>query len=102
MQLSLAALRLYAVMVMTYLIYAFITSRLARSWDSISELVLLAPNSRRAEHLTNTSAGAETPHTFRKPVNVRVNGRGSLELVFMDGSAWQSATYVMVKLNEKY
>lgn len=81
-RLSLAVLTIYCLIVVIYLAYTFITGRTASSWDSTSELVMLAMHSQKPRHLKGTSVGIDTLSTFREPVSIRVNENDSVELVF--------------------
>ncbi|KAL9620730.1 MAG: hypothetical protein Q9160_004743 [Pyrenula sp. 1 TL-2023] len=103
-KLSLAVLMLYSVIVVTFLLYVFITGRSASSWDSIGEIVTLAMNSQRPENrLENTSVGIEALTTFREPVNIRVSReRGAMELVFRDDAGWKESDYKEVEPNMHY
>lgn len=99
-KLSLAVVMIYLSATLAFIIYTLITGQTSLSWDSVAELVALALNSRRPETLQNTSVGINTLATFRQPVNVRVNDKQSLEIVF--DAAKKSDGFEQVVPNAKY
>ncbi|KAL9624604.1 MAG: hypothetical protein Q9160_001269 [Pyrenula sp. 1 TL-2023] len=101
-RLSLAVLATYCLIVVIYLTYTFITGRTASSWDSSSELIMLAMNSQKPTHLEGTSVGIETLSTFRESVSIRVNENDSVELVFENDPALKTRQLRAVVPNEAY
>ena len=101
---SIAVIGLYALITIPYLVYSLTTGITATSWDIIGELVMLALNSKRPEHLKHVSAGIERLKTFREPVSIRVNDENSLELVFEDDPAYKALNrkYRRLNFNEKF
>lgn len=101
-QLSLVVLGIYCLIVIVYLTYTFITGRTASSWDSTSELIMLAMHSQRPTHLQGTTVGIDTLSTLREPVSIRVNDEGSAELVFENDAGAKTRRLRGVVPNEAY
>ena len=101
--LSLAVLAIYGAIVIIYLIIIIsVTGKTATSWDSIGELVALVLNTQRPGHMQNMSVGVDVCATYARPVNVRVNGKGSVEMVFDDDIGVRRRGFTVVEVNEKY
>jgi len=100
-KLALAALGLYCAIVTVYLVYSIISGWTGSSWDSASDLVLLALCSDRPGHLGSVSAGASTLATFKEPVSIR-HGQHSLELTFDDDPSVVKSFYGDVEANKEY
>lgn len=101
-KLSMAVLSLYCAIVATWVVYSIATGEAGHSWDSVSELFMLALNTTRPEHIKNTSAGVATLSTFREPVEVCANEERSLELVFADDPGRNGVRLRPVLPNKKY
>ena len=101
-KLSLTVFIVCCAIVISYLVYSFTTGHTSSSWDSIGELFMLALNSRRPEHMSNTSAGVKTLATYREPIFVRVNEDESLEVVFANDPGAKYTDWRNVARNEKY
>ena len=101
-QLALAVIALYTLIVVIYLLYSLATGHAATSWDTISELVMLTLNSKPPSHLKHVSAGVECLATFREPVQIRVNDKNSLELVFKNDPSTGNMAYRKLQANEKF
>ncbi|KAJ9659042.1 hypothetical protein H2198_003331 [Neophaeococcomyces mojaviensis] len=102
-RLSITVLVIYDVLVVSYLIWTFVTGRTSSSWDSVGELLMLALNSKRATFLGRTSAGVESLSTYRQEVNVKVNELDeSLELVFINDPDFDKTMYKDVEVNKVY
>lgn len=56
-----------------HLAYTFITVETGSSWDTVSELVMLALNTRIPSHIQNTSAGVATLSTLRELVTIKAD-----------------------------
>lgn len=69
-------------MVICHLVYILTTGTTSTAWDSALELLVLALQSRRPQHLANTSVGVEKMATFRELVGIRANLDDELEFVF--------------------
>ena len=81
-RLSLAVITTYCIIATGYLVYISFTGHTSTAWNSAIELVLLALQSKRPDHLGHTSVGVETLETLRQAVGIRVNDEEELELVF--------------------
>lgn len=101
-QLSVAVLGLYCVMIVIFLTWSLLTGLTGSRWDSASEFFTLGLNSKKPTHLGCTSAGIDTLSTFRQLVSVRVNDEESLELIFQDDPGTRTRKYTKVELNRAY
>lgn len=102
-KLSIAVLSLYAAITIVCLFVTIVlTGRTATSWVSIGEVLALALNTQRPGHMLNTSVGVDLYKTYSKPVNVRVNEGGSVEMVFEDDASVHGRAFRMVEANERY
>ena len=101
-QLALAVLTFYCLIVAVFTAYTISTGVIATSWDTIGEFTLLALNSARPSHLPGTSVGVETLSTYRRQVSIRVNKGNSTELVFDDDPALARTDYVRAQPNAEY
>ncbi|KAL8703205.1 MAG: hypothetical protein Q9225_008123 [Loekoesia sp. 1 TL-2023] len=63
-------LLIYCTLVITHLVYAAVSGISSTSWDSITELVVLAVNSSPSLQLRNTCAGVHQMAVFRLPVRI--------------------------------
>ena len=54
----------------------------SNSWDTVTELLALAVNSKPTERLANTSAGIKKTVTWEEMVKIREVDERRLELVF--------------------
>jgi hypothetical protein len=79
--LSVAVVSTYCIVTILYLAYILITGSTSTAWNSAIELVALALQSRRPDHLGYTSVGISSLETFNQSVGIRVNN-DELELVF--------------------
>lgn len=108
--LSLVVVLVYCMTVALFLLYSLATGEASSSWDTISELFMLALNTKPPTHMGKTSAGVLTFATYRRFVNVRARtGEGAsegLELVFLDageGDAEEGKKdFEMVEYNKAY
>lgn len=69
-QISLAILTLYTIFALTHCLYSAWSGIHSSAWDTVSDVVALAVNSRLAPELQNTCAGVRKMHTFANPVRV--------------------------------
>ena len=82
-KLAIAVLLLYCVLALGHWAYLCLAGESSTSWDTTSEVVALAMNSRQADALYNTGAGIETLKVFRD--NVRIVSAGErVELSFSE------------------
>lgn len=100
--LSIVVLLIYCIIAILHVVHGIATGRAGSSWNTVSELFMLALNTQPPSHIQNTSAGVNTFSTFREPVKVRANKHGSLEVVFLDDPAQSSLDIEDVKPNEAY
>jgi hypothetical protein len=80
--LSVAVITAYCIVTLIYIAYTLATGTSSTAWNSGIELVALALQSRRPDHLKHMSAGIDSMQTFREGVGIRVNEQDELELVF--------------------
>lgn len=77
---SLGILIVYCIVAVAHIVYSIITGTSSAAWDSISEIVALALNSRHAPELQNTCAGIQSAHVFAHRVRIAsTNGTISRE-----------------------
>ena len=102
-QLSLAVLFIYVLVVASYKIYTLASGRTVTSWDSIDDLVVLALKSRPPEHMQASSVGVGTMSTYRKRMNIRIHSKNNeAEMVFDDDPGFRKDEYKSIQPNEKY
>jgi hypothetical protein len=80
--LSFVTISLYCVVTILYISYILITGSTSTAWSSAIELVALALQSTKPDHLGYTSVGIDSLDTFNQGVGIRVNKDNRLELVF--------------------
>lgn len=68
---AIIVLLIYCLMVVIHTIYVCCHAQSSSSWDSISEVVALAMQSRKTASLGNTGSGISTTEIFRSPVQIR-------------------------------
>jgi hypothetical protein len=100
--LSIIVLLIYSAIAAIYLIHTLMTGETSSSWDTVSELFMLAINTRPPSHIKNTSAGIATLATMKEPVSIRVNENGSLEMVFENEPQSESMRFRKVEPNIAY
>ena len=81
-QLTMTVITAYCVIILVYIAYTFITGTTSTAWNSAIELVVLALQSKRPDHLGNIAVGLDSIQTFKEGVGIRVNKDNELELVF--------------------
>jgi hypothetical protein len=82
--LSTLILLIYSLISMIYVVYSICFAKTtSSSWESITELVALAVNSKPSSALHNTGAGIATLRTLKQPVSIRVSD-DRLQMVFGD------------------
>ena len=102
-QLSLAVLFIYVLVVATYATYSIASGRTATSWDSVGDLVVLALKSRPPEHMKGSSVGVGTMSTYRKRMNIRIHSKkNEAEMIFEDDPGFRKDEYKAIQPNEKY
>jgi hypothetical protein len=87
--LSCVVLICYCVMVIVHMLFSMRIGLCSQAWDTVSEVVALAMQSRPTEKLRNTCAGIVSKTTFTHLVRVRRTGEVGehLELLFEDGQS---------------
>jgi hypothetical protein len=81
-RLAMAVMVTYCVVTVAYIAYILITGSTSTAWNSGIELVALALQSRKPNHLDNSGVGIDSIKTFQEGVGIRVNQDDGLELVF--------------------
>ncbi|KAE8441931.1 hypothetical protein EG329_004139 [Mollisiaceae sp. DMI_Dod_QoI] len=80
--LSTLVLLIYSLIAISYIIYTiFFAKTTSSSWESITELVALAMNSKPSSAMQNTGAGIATLSTLKQPIRIRVSD-DRLQIVF--------------------
>lgn len=105
-RLSLAILGIYCFVTVLHMLWITSTGKDGNSWNSYSELVMLALNSRNPGRLIeNTSVGVNTRQTFEELVSIRSNceleSERSVELAFRK-LKHPHAAEILVEYNEEY
>lgn len=81
-RLSIVTISTYHTIIVLYIVYILVTGSTSTAWNSAIELVVLALQSKKPDHLGNTSVGIDSVKTFSQSVGIRVNKDDELELVF--------------------
>ena len=81
-RLSLAVIMAYCIITVVYLAYILATGLTSTAWNSAIELVALALQSRKPDHLGGVAVGIESIGTLNEGIGIRVNNDDELELVF--------------------
>lgn len=79
--LAMAVMIIYCILTVSYMAYTIATGRSSTAWSLGIELVTLALQSRRHDHLGHVSVGIDSINTLAEPVGNRVNSQNELELV---------------------
>ncbi|KAI9742975.1 MAG: hypothetical protein M1818_003270 [Claussenomyces sp. TS43310] len=83
--LSTIVLFIYSFIAMAYTVYSICYEKTtSSSWESITELIVLAMNSAPSSVLQNTGAGIATLKTLKEPVRIAVSD-DQLQMIFEDG-----------------
>jgi hypothetical protein len=101
-RLSMAVLGFYCVITAIYLAYMLFTGHSSTAWNSSIELVALALQSKRPDHLGNVSVGIDNLSTFNEGVGIRANADNGLELVFAHDRDIGSRGLRKVQANKEY
>lgn len=81
-RLSLIVVMAYCIFAVGYITYMLSSGHTSTAWNSATEIIVLALESKCSEHLYYVSAGINSIKTYQEPVGIRVNDRNQLELVF--------------------
>jgi hypothetical protein len=101
-RLSLVVIIAYCIVTVSYITYLLVSGHASTAWNSATELVLLALQSRHVEHLDHTSVGINSKETYREPVGIRVSGERRLELVFAKDPSIRARKLRRVVPNKAY
>jgi hypothetical protein len=72
-QLSLAVIIAYCVITIAYVAYIIVTGHTSVAWNSATELMILALQSKEPNDLGHVSVGIDSMDTLRRSVGIRVN-----------------------------
>jgi hypothetical protein len=71
--LSLAVIITYCFITVAYITYTIFTGHTSVAWNSATELILLALQSKEPDDLGHVSVGVDSTETLRRSVGIRVN-----------------------------
>ncbi|KAJ5029042.1 hypothetical protein J3E73DRAFT_183995, partial [Bipolaris maydis] len=100
--LSMAVLLLYCVITIGYMLYTFATGSASTAWTSGVELLALALQSKRPDHLGHIGVGIDSTKTLGESVGIRVNADNEVELVFAHDWDLNTRGLQKVKQNTEY
>ncbi|USP76453.1 hypothetical protein yc1106_03727 [Curvularia clavata] len=100
--LSMAVLLLYCVITIGYMLYTFATGSASTAWTSGVELLALALQSKRPDHLGHIGVGIDSAKTLGESVGIRVNADNEVELVFAHDRDFNTRGLQKVKQNIEY
>ena len=84
--LAIIVLFIYSLIAIMYVVYSTCyTKTTSSAWESITEFIAVAVNSRPSSVLGNTGAGIGTLGVLKQPVKIGVRD-GNLQMVFRDGT----------------
>jgi hypothetical protein len=107
-QLSLAVILTYCIITIVYVAYTIVTGHTTIAWNSATELIMLALQSKEPSDLGHISVGIDSMETLRRSVGIRVNTvnigdtgeyREKLELVFEQDEGLKRRTLKKVERN---
>lgn len=100
--LAMAVITTYCVITIAYIAYMLITGSTSTAWNSTIELVALALQSKRPDHLGNIGVGLDSIETFKEGVGIRVNRDNELELVFAHDRDIEGRGLRKIERNKEY
>jgi hypothetical protein len=100
--LAMAVMITYCILTVSYMAYTIVTGRSSTAWSLGIELVTLALQSRRPDHLGHVSVGIDSINTLAEPVGIRVNSQNELELVFAHDRDLGSRDLRKIARNKEY
>lgn len=100
--LSITVLLLYCVIVTGYMLYTFATGSASTAWTSGVEILALALQSRRPDHLGHIGVGIDSGKTLGEGVGIRVNADNEVELVFAHDRDLNTRRLQKVQQNKEY
>ena len=101
-RLSLVVIMAYCIFAVGYITYMLSSGHTSTAWNSATEIIVLALQSKRSEHLHYVSAGINSIETYREPVGIRVSDGNHLELVFEHDQSNQLRNLSRIRLNKEY
>jgi hypothetical protein len=101
-RLSLVVIMTYCIFAVGYITYMLSSGHTSTAWNSATEMIVLALQSKRSEHLHHVSAGINSIETYQEPVGIRVSDGNHLELVFEHDQSNQLRKLRRVRLNKAY
>jgi hypothetical protein len=100
--LAMAVMTTYCIITILYLIYTIVTGSTSTAWNSGIELVTLALQSKKPDHLGHASVGIDSVNTFGESVGIRVNADDQLELVFAHDGDFEKRGLSKIERNKEY
>ena len=100
--LAMAVMITYCILTVSYMAYTIVTGRSSTAWSLGIELVTLALQSRRHDHLGHVSVGIDSINTLAEPFGIRVNCPNELELVFAHDRDLGSRDLRKIARNKEY
>ncbi|KAF2124603.1 hypothetical protein P153DRAFT_301968 [Dothidotthia symphoricarpi CBS 119687] len=101
-RLAMAVILSYCIIAIAYTIYTLIAGSTSTAWNSPIELVTLALQSKRSDHLGYTSVRVDSIETLRQNVGIRVNSKEELELVFAHDREIETRELRKIIRNKEY
>jgi hypothetical protein len=101
-RLSLTVIMAYCIFAVKYIMYMLSSGHTSTAWSSATEIIVLAMQSKRSEHLRHVSAGVNCLATYQEPVGIRVNDCDHLELVFEHDQNNQLRSLRRARLDKAY
>lgn len=100
--LAMTVILTYCIITFMYITYTIVTGSASTAWNSGIELVTLALQSRKPDHLGHASVGIDSIKTFSEGVGIRVNADDELELVFANDRDCEMRRLRKVEKNKEY
>jgi hypothetical protein len=110
-RLAVAVMLTYCIITVVYVSYMIITGHTSIAWDSATELIMLALQSKEPAGLGHVSVGLDSMETFRKGVGIRVSTLDKdstghpvekLELVFEDDEVAEERGLLKIERGKAY
>jgi hypothetical protein len=100
--LAIAVILTYCIVTISYMAYTITTGNSSTAWNLGIELVTLALQSKKPDHLGHASVGIDSINTFSEPVGIRVNAQNELELVFAHDRGFGTRDLRKIERNKEY
>ena len=84
------------------MLYTFATGSASTAWTSGVEILALALQSKRPDHLGHIGVGIDSTKTLGQAVGIRVNADNGVELVFAHDRDFNTRGLQKVKQNTEY